>query len=119
MQMARESMPRDRSCHQIREAIKRADWETLGRECLGCGGCTFVCPVCHCFNILDRGIPDGERLRCRTPGQRLRHWYQDKFEDIPKITGLPGCVGCGRCRLACPASINRADLSVQRWETKR
>lgn len=138
MQMVKESMPRNRSCVQTREAIKRADWEALGRECLGCGGCTFVCPVCHCFNILDRGIPDGERLRCRdscllsgfsrltaganprhTPGQRLRHWYQDKFEDIPKITGFPGCVGCGRCRLACPASINRADLSLQSREMKR
>jgi len=137
LQMARETMPRDGSCQQMRQAMKRADWEDLGRECLGCGGCSLVCPVCHCFNIIDSGIPDGERLRCRdscllsgfsrlagganprrTSGQRLKHWYQDKFEDIPKITGLPGCVGCGRCHLVCPAPINRADLKVESREAK-
>ncbi|NMC09601.1 MAG: hypothetical protein GYA39_01265 [Methanothrix sp.] len=131
LQEARRAMPRDRSCSQIRQAMQRADWEALGRECLSCGGCSFVCPVCHCFNILDLGVPDGQRLRCRdscilsgfsrltgganprrTPGQRLRHWYQEKFEDIPQITGLTGCVGCGRCHLTCPAAINRVDLSV-------
>ena len=138
VQLVRDAMPRDRSCHQIRQAIERADWEALGQECLGCGGCSFVCPVCHCFNILDRGIPDGERLRCRdscilsgfsrltgganprrTAGQRLRHWYLDKFEDLPKITGLPGCVGCGRCHLVCPAPIDRSDLKVESREAKK
>jgi len=48
----------------------------------------------------------------RTQGQRLRHWYQEKFDAIPQITGLPGCVGCGRCHLTCPAAINRVDLTV-------
>ena len=139
LQEARESMQTGRSCAQIRVAMERADWEALGQECLGCGGCTFVCPVCHCFNILDLGVPDGERLRCRdscllsgfsrltgganprrTPGQRLHHWYQDKFEDIEQIIGLPGCVGCGRCNLACPAAINRVNLTVEsRLEVRR
>ena len=137
VQLVRDSMPRDRSCHQIRQAIERADWEALGQECLGCGGCSFVCPVCHCFNILDLGVPDGERLRCRdscilsgfsrltgganprrTAGQRLRHWYQDKFEDLPKITGFPGCVGCGRCHLVCPAPIDRSNLKMESREAK-
>lgn len=129
---ARESLGRDRSSDQIRAAMKRVDWEALGRECLGCGGCTFVCPVCHCFNILDQGVPDGERMRCRdscilsgfsrlagganprrTAGQRLQHWYQDKFEDIPKMIGLLGCVGCGRCHLVCPSAIDRVDLKIK------
>ncbi len=138
LQVARVAMPQDRSSAQIREAMKNADWEALGQECLGCGGCTFVCPVCHCFNILDSGVPDGERLRCRdscllsgfsrltgganprrTPGERLHHWYQDKFEDIPVITGLPGCVGCGRCHLTCPAAINRVNLTVESHRVAR
>ncbi len=129
---ARAALPPDRSADSMREAMKQADWEALGRECLGCGGCTFVCPVCHCFSILDSGVPDGERLRCRdtcllsgfsrltgganprrTAAQRLQHWYQDKFEDLPQIIGLPGCVGCGRCRLTCPSAIDRTELKVE------
>ena len=55
----------DISLQKMQDIILATDWETLGRECLSCGGCTFVCPVCHCFNIIDLGIPDGERVRCR------------------------------------------------------
>jgi sulfhydrogenase subunit beta (sulfur reductase) len=122
-----------RSLRQMRQAIKDADWEALGRLCLSCGGCTFVCPICHCFNILDLGVPDGERIRCRdscilsgfsrmagganprrSPGERMRNWYLDKFEYIPKKTGLAGCVGCGRCSRTCLAEIDRFKLEAKR-----
>jgi sulfhydrogenase subunit beta (sulfur reductase) len=122
-----------RSLRQMRQAIKDADWESLGRLCLSCGGCTFVCPICHCFNILDLGVPDGERIRCRdscilsgfsrmagganprrSPGERMRNWYLDKFEYIPKKTGLAGCVGCGRCSRTCLAEIDRFRLEAKR-----
>ena len=118
---------------QIKEAIERADWKALGRECLNCGSCTFVCPVCHCFTIVDRGVPDGERMRCRDTcllsgfsrmagggnprtlhGERLQNWYRDKFEYIPQNTGLLGCVGCGRCARACLAEMDRWSLKVKR-----
>jgi sulfhydrogenase subunit beta (sulfur reductase) len=122
-----------RSLRQMRQAIKDADWEALGRLCFSCGGCTFVCPICHCFNILDLGVPDGERVRCRdtcilsgfsrmagganprrSPGERMRNWYLDKFEYIPKKTGLAGCVGCGRCSRTCLAEIDRFKLEAKR-----
>jgi ferredoxin len=123
----------DISLQKMQDVIKETDWESLGRECLSCGGCTFVCPVCHCFNIVDLGIPDGERVRCRdtcilsgfsrmtsganprrTPGERMHNWYLDKFEYIPKKTGLPGCVGCGRCTRVCLAEIDRWKLEAVR-----
>lgn len=123
----------DISLQKMQSTIKAADWDSLGRECLSCGGCTFVCPVCHCFNILDLGIPDGERVRCRdtcilsgfsrmtsggnprkTPGERMHNWYLDKFEYIPQKTGLSGCVGCGRCERVCLAGIDRWKLEALR-----
>jgi len=123
----------DISLQKMQDIILATDWETLGRECLSCGGCTFVCPVCHCFNIIDLGIPDGERVRCRdtcilsgfsrmtsganprrTLGERMHNWYLDKFEYIPQKTGLPGCVGCGRCTRVCLAEIDRWKLEAVR-----
>ncbi len=117
---------------QVRQAIRDADWEALGRLCLSCGGCTFVCPVCHCFNIVDHGIPDGERLRCRdtcilsgfsrmtgggnprkSQGERMKNWYLDKFEYIPLKTGKVGCVGCGRCSRTCMAEMDRWTLEAK------
>ncbi|VVB69563.1 Sulfhydrogenase 2 subunit beta [uncultured archaeon] len=132
---AREAMKSrsGRSLPDIKEAIKKADWSALGRVCLNCGSCTFVCPVCHCFTIQDLGIPDGERMRCRdtcllsgfsrmagganprsSQGDRMQNWYQDKFEYIPQRTGLLGCVGCGRCSRVCLAEMDRWSLEVKR-----
>ncbi|MDD1757578.1 MAG: 4Fe-4S dicluster domain-containing protein [Methanotrichaceae archaeon] len=121
----------NRSPENILNAIEKADWEALGGQCLNCGGCTFVCPVCHCFNIIDLGVPDGERLRCRdscilsgfsrmtgnvnprkSAGERLRNWYLDKFQYIPENTGLLGCVGCGRCSQVCLAHLDKWNFGV-------
>lgn len=123
----------ERSPIAVKEAIERADWEALGKRCLACGSCTLVCPVCHCFNILDQGVPDGERIRCRdccllsgfsrmagganpraTPGERLKNWYLDKFEYILANTGLWGCVGCGRCSRVCLGEMDRWRLEEKR-----
>jgi ferredoxin len=123
----------ERSPIAIKGAIERTDWEAMGRRCLACGSCTLVCPVCHCFNILDQGVPDGERIRCRdccllsgfsrmasganpraTPGERLKNWYLDKFEYIPTNIGLWGCVGCGRCSRVCLGEMDRWRLEAKR-----
>jgi sulfhydrogenase subunit beta (sulfur reductase) len=122
----------DISLQKMREMIACADWESLGKVCLSCGGCSFVCPVCHCFNIVDLGVPDGERVRCKdtcilsgfsrmtsgtnprnSPGERMHNWYMDKFEYIPQKTGLAGCVGCGRCKSVCLAEIDRWSLEAK------
>jgi formate hydrogenlyase subunit 6/NADH:ubiquinone oxidoreductase subunit I len=45
-------------------------WDRLQNECLGCGICTYVCPLCHCFSIEDKidlsgNPPAGGCSRCR------------------------------------------------------
>ncbi len=134
MKAARDDIEaRPGSLKEIGEAIKRADWTALGRQCLNCGGCSFICPICHCFNIVDLGVPDGERIRCRdscifsgfsrmtsgvnprrSQGERMQNWFLDKFEYIPEKTGMIGCVGCGRCSQVCLAEIDRHKLEVCR-----
>ena len=39
-------------------------WDRIYAKCLGCGVCTYFCPTCHCFDILDetQGL-SGERIR--------------------------------------------------------
>ncbi|MGR3219674.1 MAG: 4Fe-4S dicluster domain-containing protein, partial [Candidatus Anammoxibacter sp.] len=101
-------------------------WEEFSRQCIGCGACTFLCPTCHCFDIVDEGtLNKGDRLKnwdaCQmktftvhTSGhnprssqaqrwrQRIMHkfkYYVDKFDEIL-------CVGCGRCSRHCSVDMN-------------
>ncbi len=101
-------------------------WESLAAVCLGCGICTFACPVCSCFSLVDEGALKG--------GRRIRHWDACMFSVFtreasghnPRGAAVdrvkqrffhkffyslengepPGCVGCGRCVTQCPTCID-------------
>ncbi len=102
-------------------------WEDLGQKCLGCGICTYVCPLCHCFSIEDRVGLDDKCSRCRKwdactlPGfskiagghsfrptlkERYYNWFYHKFVRAYKEYGKSQCVGCGACKRNCPAGID-------------
>jgi len=101
-------------------------WEQVSRACLGCGVCTFLCPTCHCFDLVDE---ERERLRCYdgcafadftlqasgenprpTKKERYRQRVFHKFDYFKKIFGENLCVGCGRCIRHCPVKIDIADI---------
>jgi formate hydrogenlyase subunit 6/NADH:ubiquinone oxidoreductase subunit I len=106
-------------------------WEGIGNLCLSCAQCAFVCPVCHCFDIVDEdySYTEGRRMKnwdgCQFGNftlhasghnprdiqskryrQRVNHkfrYYVDKFGEIL-------CTGCGRCSRGCPVSIDIKEI---------
>ncbi len=107
-------------------AIADEEWQALGPRCLACTGCTSLCPTCTCFTVVDQPVgAGGTRARvwdscllegfqreasghhpAPHPGDRVRRfWYHKLSRDFAGPTGRLGCVGCGRCDVACPGTI--------------
>jgi len=109
----------------LRESDPDPLWEEIAQRCIGCGGCTQVCPTCTCYGVSDRVTGSrGERLRiwdsCQLSGfmreggghnplgkgsERSRRRIHHKLVDDPVRWGELGCVGCGRCDRHCPTGI--------------
>jgi ferredoxin len=101
-------------------------WDRVHEKCVGCRICTYLCPTCHCFDIVDEGEPHrGQRVRnwdsCLSPlysletsghnprptcRERTRQRLMHKFNYFPKKFDRVACVGCGRCILYCPVHFD-------------
>ena len=94
-------------------------------RCVGCGACTYICPTCHCFDIVDEGgMKQGNRVKnwdtCQfalfthhasghnprsNQAQRQRNRIQHKFCIYPNKFGVVLCTGCGNCTRDCSATL--------------
>ncbi len=101
-------------------------WQKWAEVCLGCGNCSYVCPMCFCYRMEDKVDFKGQVTRERrlsscflysfdkmaggNPKEnfvdRFYHWYYHKFVAMPEQYGFSGCVNCGRCIKYCPVNIN-------------
>lgn len=112
----------------IKDSAAHPIWEELTETCFGCGICSYVCPLCYCFETEDSiefGKSEcGERCRnwdsCMLKNftatnnhnfrpelkDRIYNWYYHKFYRMPREQGFNGCVDCNRCTVYCPAKIN-------------
>jgi len=103
-------------------------WTELGQRCFSCGGCSYVCPTCSCFDVVDLLKSSDEYNRIRTwdscmfagftkeasgHNPRLekkdrvyrRYYHKLSYQYIEK-NEAHGCVGCGRCIVTCLGQIN-------------
>lgn len=105
-------------------------WDEVSRHCVGCGTCAFLCPTCHCFDIVDESsLDEGIRLKnwdaCQfaqftahasghnpreTQPKRYRQRIQHKFRYYPGKFGEILCTGCGRCIKYCPRDVNISEI---------
>jgi len=115
---------------KVRESLggifKNHYWGEVSRSCLSCGICTFLCPTCHCFDLVDE---KRKRMRCYdgcafadftaeasgenprpTKRERYRQRVYHKFDYFKKNFGENLCVGCGRCIRHCPVKIDISEI---------
>jgi len=104
-------------------------WEEVSENCLSCGICYYLCPTCHCFDIVDEaGLTRGERLRvwdsCSFKGftkmashqprvgrhARYRQRIMHKFKYTVDNVGETACVGDGRCIRFCPVGVDITEI---------
>jgi len=106
-------------------------WEELAEICLGCGVCSYVCPLCYCFSLEDKVELSGACSRCRnwtactlpefskisgnhnfrpTIKERYYNWFFHKFVRGYLEYGASQCVGCERCKIYCPAKIDILEI---------
>lgn len=118
---------------RLKALFESSVFEQQSLACIGCGTCTYVCPVCGCFDMQDETQgTKGRRVRCwdscgfscftvhtsghnprGTQGQRWRQRIMHKFSYLPESNHVFGCVGCGRCIRSCPAGLDIAKLITQ------
>ncbi|MDP8249242.1 MAG: 4Fe-4S dicluster domain-containing protein [Candidatus Tritonobacter lacicola] len=101
-------------------------WKKKAMACMDCGICAFVCPTCHCFDLVDEGgckkriwdtctfplftiMTSGENPR-EERRDRIRNRVYHKFSWFRQVHGEIACVGCGRCIASCPAGIDITEL---------
>lgn len=74
----------------LKKSINDSIWERLAKICLGCGICSYVCPLCYCFSSNDKIDLDSKLCpkSCQLcSGRRERLWDSCMLSDFSKVAG--------------------------------
>jgi sulfhydrogenase subunit beta (sulfur reductase) len=104
-------------------------WKDVSVNCISCGICYYLCPTCHCFDIVDGpGLSRARRYRIwdccsfsdftrmaghqprATRHARYRQRIMHKFKYTVDNQGVVACVGDGRCIRHCPAGVDMGEI---------
>lgn len=105
--------------------------QQISSRCFSCGSCSYICPMCFCYNVVDREnrLKEGQRVRqwdscifegftrmagrhnlLKSKQDRLRKRFTHKLQQYQEVYGIPGCTGCGRCTVTCLGKIGMLDI---------
>lgn len=107
-------------------------WDEIAKRCLNCGACTYLCPTCTCFDMIDQSTA-GRAIQYRCwdscmfslftlhasghnprpeKTHRVRQRFLHKLRYFPdRNGGTLSCTGCGRCVLHCPVNIDIREIA--------
>jgi ferredoxin len=113
---------------KLYESFDTPVWKEISTSCLGCGVCTYLCPTCFCFDIVDE-VDRSERVRnwdtCMfriysqeasghnprpSKAERTRQRIMHKFAYWFDNEAASGCTGCGRCVAMCPVNLDIREM---------
>ena len=115
-----------RISEDLMQAFESDYWKEVSEACLKCGVCTYLCPTCHCFDIVDEKffriscwdtcsfpaftrMASGEDPR-KDKFKRYRQRIYHKFGYYKENFGEYACVGCGRCTQHCPVKTDIVEI---------
>ncbi len=114
----------------LKDRFEDSIWDTISQGCIGCGTCSYICPSCYCFDLVDEKTSAGMK-KVRTwdccmfslftrhasghnprpvGAARLRQRIMHKLSYYPESYGISSCVGCGRCIRSCPVNLDIRQL---------
>lgn len=130
----KDSVRRINISDTLGDCFESGRWEEVSSSCVSCGVCTYLCPTCHCFDLVDE---ERKKLRCydgccfkdftrqasgenprMTKRERYRQRVFHKFDYFKKSFGEHLCVGCGRCVRYCPVKMDISDIAANATKEK-